>query len=102
MTKNYEELSRLREKKGLEGLRNELEEVDKKIVNLVEKRLKIADEVAIAKKEKNLDIEDEKREEKVIENAVVQAQNLDIDEEVIKDLVCHLIEISKKRQRETK
>lgn len=102
MTKNYEELSRLREKKGLEGLRNELEEVDRKIINLVEKRLKIADEVAIAKKEKDLDIEDEKREEKVIENAVGQAQTLDIDEEVIKDLVCYLIEASKKRQRETK
>ncbi len=101
MTKNCEELSRLREKRGLEGLRDELEEVDRKIVNLVEKRLKIADEIAIAKKEKDLDIEDEKREKKVIENAVVQAQNLDIDDEVIRDLVSHLIEVSKKRQRKT-
>ncbi len=51
----------------LKEIRGRIDEIDKKIVMLMEERLHIVEEVALYKKQNNMKIFDEKREQEVIE-----------------------------------
>ncbi|WP_227738504.1 chorismate mutase [Thermococcus paralvinellae] len=57
------ELERLHE------LRKRIDEIDKQIIELLEKRVRIAKEIGEIKRELNLPIRDEKREEEVLRRA---------------------------------
>lgn len=94
-------LDTLREKKGLGGLREEMEKVDRRIVKLADRRLQIAEHVAKVKSEKNMEIEDKEREKEVIENVVENTKTIAIEEEYIRDLFQKLIEISKEHQKKS-
>lgn len=52
---------------SIEKLRNEIDLVDRQIIELFEKRMKIAGEIAEYKKENSLPVFDEKREKEILE-----------------------------------
>ena len=52
---------------SIEDLRNEIDSVDRQIIELFEKRMKIAGEIAEYKKENSLPVFDEKREKEILE-----------------------------------
>ncbi|MBF0345915.1 MAG: chorismate mutase [Nitrospirae bacterium] len=51
----------------LKELRNQIDGIDKQMLNLLNDRVKIAIEIAEVKKENNLDFYDPEREEQIIE-----------------------------------
>jgi len=53
----------------LHELRKEIDEIDKQTIELLEKRVRIAKEIGEIKRELNLPIRDEKREEEVLRRA---------------------------------
>lgn len=53
----------------LHELRKEIDEIDEQIIKLLEERLRIAKEIGEIKRELNLPIRDEKREEEVLKKA---------------------------------
>ena len=53
-------------KLDLEEIRSRIDQIDRKLIELIEERLEIVREVALYKKENNMKIFDRKREEEVI------------------------------------
>lgn len=53
----------------LHELRKEIDEIDKQTIELLEKRVRIVKEIGEIKRELNLPIRDEKREEEVLRRA---------------------------------
>lgn len=53
----------------LHELRKEIDKIDKQIIELLEKRVRIAKEIGEIKRELNLPVRDEKREEEVLRRA---------------------------------
>ena len=52
---------------NIDEIRNKIDEIDGKLVKLIEERLEIVENVALYKKRNNIQIFDEKREKEVIE-----------------------------------
>lgn len=63
----------------LEQCRKEIDEIDKELVNLFERRMDVAIRVANYKKENDLPIYDEERESKVIKKNVDNLKNKNYD-----------------------
>jgi len=63
----------------LEQCRKEIDEIDKELINLFERRMDVAIRVANYKKENNLPIYDEERESKVIKKNVDNLKNKNYD-----------------------
>lgn len=53
----------------LHELRKEIDEIDEQIIELLEERVRVAKEIGEIKRELNLPIRDEKREEEVLKKA---------------------------------
>ncbi len=63
----------------IEQCRKEIDEIDKELVNLFERRMDVAIRVANYKKENDLPIYDEERESKVIKKNVDNLKNKNYD-----------------------
>lgn len=63
----------------LEQCRKEIDEIDKELINLFERRMDVAIRVANCKKENDLPIYDEEREAKVIKKNVDNLKNKNYD-----------------------
>ncbi|WP_167403149.1 MULTISPECIES: chorismate mutase [unclassified Clostridium] len=63
----------------IEQCRKEIDEIDKELVNLFERRMDVAIRVANFKKENDLPIYDEERESKVIKKNVDNLKNKNYD-----------------------
>jgi len=63
----------------LEQCRKEIDEIDKELINLFERRMDVAIRVANYKKENDLPIYDEERESKVIKKNVDNLKNKNYD-----------------------
>ncbi|WP_346847361.1 MULTISPECIES: chorismate mutase [unclassified Clostridium] len=63
----------------LEQCRKEIDEIDKELINLFERRMDVAIRVANCKKENDLPIYDEERESKVIKKNVDNLKNKNYD-----------------------
>lgn len=63
----------------LEQCRKEIDEIDKELINLFERRMDVAIRVANFKKENDLPIYDEERESKVIKKNVDNLKNKNYD-----------------------
>ena len=83
---------------NLENLRREIDEIDKKIVELFEERINIAVKIGEWKKSNKIEIFDSKREEKVIEKAIEALVNKEYKEK-ISELFHKLMDISKDIQK---
>lgn len=82
---------------NLETFRKEIDEIDKQLAVLIEKRLEIVTKVGAYKKENNIPIQDIKRDKEVINNAL---RNINDEKynEYIKKVFNSIILISKSIQ----
>ena len=94
-TPNPEEMS-------LDELRREIEDIDREIVELIARRTYVADTVAAVKEDRDLPTTDESQEERVMERAGANAEQFDVDANLVKAIFRLLIELNKVEQRESR
>lgn len=83
---------------GLEPLRKEIDEIDRTILSLFERRMEVVKGVGLYKKENNIPILNEKREVEVIDKIVNMVNNRDIEKEAVELFLC-LMEVSRDYQQ---
>ncbi|MCU4744405.1 chorismate mutase [Halobacteria archaeon AArc-m2/3/4] len=86
----------------LDALREEIQEIDQDIVELIARRTYVADTIAQVKAEENLPTTDEQQEERVMERAGENADRFDVDANLVKAIFRLLIELNKVEQRENR
>lgn len=84
---------------NLVELRQEINKIDAKLLELLEKRFSISSEIGRYKLVNGLAVEDKKREEEIIANRISSSE---LDEEFIKNLFELIFAESKKIQMEIK
>ncbi len=86
----------------LDALREEIQEIDQDIVELIARRTYVADTIAQVKEEENLPTTDEQQEARVMERAGENADRFDVDANLVKAIFRLLIELNKVEQRESR
>jgi chorismate mutase len=86
----------------LDELREEIEDIDREIVELIARRTYVADTVAQVKKEQDLPTTDESQEDRVMERAGLNAERFEVDANLVKAIFRLLIELNKVEQRENR
>ncbi len=81
----------------LEQARQEINQVDKQMAMLFERRMRAAEQVAAYKKQQGLPIYDEKREQAVIQNNLVYIEN-PVYRTYYQTFLQHLMDLSKEYQ----
>ena len=87
---------------SLEELREEIRDIDREIVELIARRTYVADTIAEVKEEQDLPTTDEKQEAQVMERAGENAEQFDVDANLVKAIFRLLIELNKVEQRESR
>jgi len=87
---------------SLAELREEIEEIDRELVELIARRTYVAGTVAQVKEERNLPTTDESQEDRVMERAGENAEAFDVDANLVKAIFRLLIELNKVEQRESR
>ena len=90
------------EEMSLDELRAEIEDIDREIVELIARRTYVADTVAAVKEERDLPTTDESQEARVMERAGTNAEQFDVDANLVKAIFRLLIELNKVEQRESR
>jgi len=90
------------EETSLDELRAEIEDIDREIVELIARRTYVADSVAQVKAERDLPTTDESQEARVMERAGRNAEQFDVDSNLVKAVFRLLIELNKVEQRENR
>ncbi|MFC4438131.1 MULTISPECIES: chorismate mutase [Natrialbaceae] len=101
-TDENEPAERAPEEMNLDELREEIQTIDREIVELIAQRTYVADTIAAVKDEKGLPTTDEKQEEQVMERAGRNAEQFDVDANLVKAIFRLLIELNKVEQRENR
>ena len=86
----------------LDELREEIQNIDREIVELIAQRTYVADTIAQVKEEQGLPTTDEEQEQAVMERAGENAQRFDVDDNLVKAIFRLLIELNKVEQRESR
>ena len=86
----------------LDELREEIQEIDRDIVELIARRTYVADSIAQVKEAEGLPTTDEKQEERVMDRAGENAEQFDVDSNLVKAIFRLLIELNKVEQRENR
>jgi chorismate mutase len=84
----------------LAALREEIHDIDREIVELIARRTYVADTIADVKADQGLPTTDEKQETRVMERAGANAEQFDVDANLVKAIFRLLIELNKVEQRE--
>lgn len=79
-------------------IRNRIDEIDSKLVELLEERLNIVEEVAMFKKQTGKKIFDEVREKEVINKNIKKVKNKEL-EDYIKIIIQDIMNTSKEYQK---
>ncbi|WP_425433196.1 chorismate mutase [Haloarcula nitratireducens] len=87
---------------SLEELREEIQTIDREIVEKIAQRTYVADTIAQVKAEKDLPTTDEEQEQAVMDRAGENAQRFDVDANLVKAMFRLLIELNKVEQRESR
>jgi len=82
----------------LKPLRNEINAIDESIVELLEKRFEVIDEIAEIKEENGIKVFDLKREEELLKK--LKANVKDSDEEIIESIYERILSVSRDKQAE--
>jgi chorismate mutase len=90
------------EEMNLAQLREEIETIDREIVELIAQRTYVADTIATVKREQGLPTTDESQEEQVMVRASENATRFDVDANLVKAVFRLLIELNKAEQRESR
>ena len=91
--KNFKNLQNLRD------LRKNIDEIDENIIDLLNKRMGIAEEIKIIKKNQNQPIYDAKREKEIFEKVKKISKHLELKKS-IKSIYQIIIETAKKIQHD--
>lgn len=83
----------------LKELRNQIDSIDKEIVQLFEKRMEVVLNVAMYKMENNLPILDISREDEVINKNTIHLKNREL-EDYLKEFYINLMNLSKNYQNQ--
>ncbi|MCC4770030.1 chorismate mutase [Methanosarcina sp. DH2] len=84
----------------LESVRKEIEEIDREILSLIDRRVNLAEKVLESKRINGTSINDRKQNEVVINRALNTATELNLDIGSIKEIFEILIRMSIERQNE--
>ncbi|WP_350355457.1 chorismate mutase [Halorarius litoreus] len=87
---------------NLDELREEIENIDRQIVELIAQRTYVAESVAQVKRENDIPTTDEGQEEAVMDRAGENAERFDVDSNLVKAVFRLLIELNKVEQRESR
>ena len=87
---------------SLAELRDEIETIDREIVELIARRTYVAETVAQVKADREMPTTDEKQEEQVMERAGENAEQFDVDANLVKAIFRLLIELNKVEQRSSR
>ncbi|WP_135852678.1 chorismate mutase [Halorussus salinus] len=87
---------------NLAELREEIESIDREIVELIARRTYVAETVAQVKAEREMPTTDEDQEQRVMDRAGDNAEQFDVDANLVKAIFRLLIELNKVEQRETR
>jgi chorismate mutase len=88
------------EEMSLDELRTEIRDIDREIVELIARRTYVADTIAQVKAEQGLPTTDEQQEQRVMDRAGENAEQFDVDANLVKAIFRLLIELNKVEQRE--
>ena len=88
------------EEMDLAELREEIETIDREIVELIARRTYVAETIADVKDERGLPTTDEEQEAAVMARAGENAEQFDVDVNLVKAIFRLLIELNKVEQRE--
>ncbi|MFB6222265.1 MAG: chorismate mutase [Haloarcula sp.] len=87
---------------SLDELRDEIRNIDREIVEKIAQRTYVADTIAQVKDEKGLPTTDEQQEQAVMDRAGDNAEQFDVDANLVKAIFRLLIELNKVEQRENR
>ena len=90
------------EEMTLDELREEIEAIDREIVELIARRTYVADTVAEVKAKRDLPTTDESQETRVMDRAGANAEQFDVDANLVKAIFRLLIALNKVEQRESR
>ncbi|MCM2465196.1 chorismate mutase [Methanoculleus oceani] len=85
---------------SLDAVRNEVREIDERIIDLVAKRQRLAAQIARLKQENSLPIRDEEQRKMVLDRVFTYAVESRIDPVAVRRVFEILIEMNEERQRE--
>ncbi|WP_321418967.1 chorismate mutase [uncultured Methanomethylovorans sp.] len=85
---------------SIEEVRGEIQQIDRDIVGLIKKRTELAEKVLESKIQTGLAINDETQNKVVLERAVDNAIEFNLDTNPVKSIFKILIEMSIERQQE--
>ncbi|MFC6835687.1 chorismate mutase [Halomarina ordinaria] len=91
-----------RQDESLDALREEIQSIDREMVELIAQRTYVAESIARVKREQGLPTTDEQQEEQVMERAGENAARFDVDSNLVKAIFRLLIELNKVHQRENR
>jgi len=86
----------------LDELRGEIRTIDREIVELIAQRTYVAESIAAVKRDRGLPTTDESQEEAVMRRAGENAEQFDVDANLVKAIFRLLIELNKVEQRESR
>ncbi len=84
---------------GLDELREEIRTIDREIVEKIAQRTYVAESIAEVKRDQGLPTTDESQERSVMERAGANAEQFDVDSNLVKAIFRLLIELNKVEQR---
>jgi chorismate mutase len=87
---------------SLDELREEIETIDRELVELIARRTYVAETIADVKDQRGLPTTDEQQEQRVMDRAGDNARQFDVDDNLVKAIFRLLIELNKVEQRETR
>ncbi|MFA9427702.1 chorismate mutase [Natronorubrum sp. A-ect3] len=87
---------------SLDELREEIQTIDREIVELIAQRTYVADTIAQVKDEQGLPTTDETQEQQVMDRAGDNAEQFDVDANLVKAIFRLLIELNKVEQRDSR
>jgi len=87
---------------SLEELREEIESIDREIVDLIARRTYVAETIAEVKDERGMATTDEGQEQAVMDRAGRNAEAFDVEPNLVKAIFRLLIELNKVEQRENR
>ena len=87
---------------SLDELRTEIRAIDREIVELIAQRTYVAESIAAVKRQRGMPTTDESQEAAVMERAGENAEQFDVDANLVKAIFRLLIELNKVEQRESR
>ena len=87
------------EEMSLDELREEIQSIDREIVELIAQRTYVASSIADVKEARGLPTTDEEQEQAVMDRAGENAERFDVDSNLVKAVFRLLIELNKVEQR---